>query len=114
METDLIMRRLDIDKLGHTSKYKHTGNTVPDLVDLIVCGCTTTPVEDEMCSFQIDLRDNDIPKGILRFRDRLEGTLRVNFKCYNLNYPDGRALEAQIDREVTLQFSQVGSKLGLD
>ncbi|KAB2104039.1 hypothetical protein AG0111_0g7223 [Alternaria gaisen] len=68
-ETALVTRRFDLTKNDYASSVEHTGELMPNLEKLLLQYTVESPNSGgyEGCTFQIDLRGNDLTKAIVWF-----------------------------------------------
>ncbi|KAK5740832.1 hypothetical protein LTR17_004422 [Elasticomyces elasticus] len=100
-ELALVTRRYDMFKNDYASTFQDTEDNVPDLEKLL----NTYNNDEQGCTFQIDLRGDDLPRAIAWYRSRKAVYPGLMLKGYNLTFPSGDALTAAVRRIASMQYN---------
>ncbi|OWY50600.1 hypothetical protein AALT_g11876 [Alternaria alternata] len=115
-ETALVTRRFDLTKNDYASSVEHTGELMPNLEKLLLQYAVESPNSGgyEGCTFQIDLRGNDLTKAIAWFHTQKYSNPKLILKGYNLTFESGQSLLAAVDQYTTRNYGKRFSWRDLD
>ncbi|KAF2677707.1 hypothetical protein K458DRAFT_436446 [Lentithecium fluviatile CBS 122367] len=115
-ETALATRRFDLTKNDYASSVEQTGELMPNLEKLLLQYTTGSRNSGgyDGCTFQIDLRGNDLTKAIAWFHTQEYRNPKLMLKGYNITFESGQSLLAAVDQCTTQNYGKRFSWSDLD